>query len=452
LSLDSLFEKLGIKSERTKNISKQTLISFGFKGASILISLITVPITINYLDKANYGIWLTLTSFIGWFTFFDMGFGHGLRNKFTEAKTKGNDEMVRTYVSTAYFSLAGIAAFLIILFLIFNSFIDWSYVFNTDESLKQDLSKLMIIVFSFFSIRIVANLITTLYLADQKPSFTNIVGFSTQFVSLLVIIILTKTTSSSLFLFGSIVSIVPILILIIVNFIGFNKNFAKYVPSLKYWKFGQVKEILGLGSKFFVIQIAAIILFTTDNMIISQLFGPEEVTPYSIAFKYFSIITMVFAIIVAPYWSAITQAYASNDFSWIKTSMKNLLKISMALSLVVLVMLLFSEKMYYIWVGNMVQIPFLVSIFMATYVIMGLFGKPFNHFVNGTGKIKVQLIFAIFGAIINIPLSVFFARNLGMGISGVILGTISSDFIGLILLPIQYSKIINKKAHGIWNA
>ena len=60
------------------------------------------------------------------------------------------------------------------------------------------------------------------------------------------------------------------------------------------------------------------VLFSTDNFIISKLFGPEEVVPYNIAFKYFSIITMVYSILLTPYWSSFTEAYTKNDFVWIK--------------------------------------------------------------------------------------------------------------------------------------
>lgn len=58
---------------------------------------------------------------------------------------------------------------------------------------------------------------------------------------------------------------------------------------------------------------------------------------------------------------------------------------------------------------------------------------------------------SIVTSIINIPLSVYFARNLGMGISGVILATIVCLLVGSILHPLQYYRIIKGKATGIWN-
>lgn len=92
-------------------------------------------------------------------------------------------------------------------------------------------------------------------------------------------------------------------------------------------KFDKAKDLFSLGAKFFIIQIAAILLYQTNTIIISQLFGPEQVAPYNIAFQYFSIIMMVFSIIVSPFWSAFTEAWVKNDIQWIKNIMNKLFKV-----------------------------------------------------------------------------------------------------------------------------
>ena len=74
---------------RSVNAKKNILASLVIKGCSIAISLILVPLTIHYVNPTKYGIWLTLSSMVSWFGFFDIGFGNGLRNKFAEAKAKG---------------------------------------------------------------------------------------------------------------------------------------------------------------------------------------------------------------------------------------------------------------------------------------------------------------------------------------------------------------------------
>lgn len=446
-----IIDKIGVKSQRTKNITKHVMLSGIYKGGSIIASLLLVRLTINYLDTTNYGIWLVITSFISWFTFFDIGLGHGLRNKFAEAKANSDLRLAKAYISSAYYSIAIISCFLFILFFIVNFFINWTKVFNTDNSLGPDLSIIMLFVFGNFSLQFVVKLITIIYTADQRPSLQGLIVLLTQGASLISIFLLNKYFTSSLLTFSIIFSSIPVIILLGFNFYSFNNRYKDLKPTISLFKIKYIKDIVGLGLKFFVIQIAALVLFSTDNIIITQLFGPAEVTPYNIAYKYFSVITMGFSIIVTPFWSAITEAYTKSDYSWIKKSMRSLNKISFFFFIITMFCLFFADNIYLLWVGDKVKVPFLLSLFMSIYVVIRVFGLPYNHFVNGTGKIKIQLAFAVFGAIINIPLSIYFAKYLQFGISGVILATIASDFIGLVLLPIQYSKIINNKAYGIWN-
>src|ERR1022692_3976410 len=90
-----------------KNIFALLLI----KGCSLTISLILAPLTIHYINPTQYGMWVTLSAIVAWFSLFDIGFGNGLRNRFTEAIAKGEDELARIYVSTTYAILALIIVF-----------------------------------------------------------------------------------------------------------------------------------------------------------------------------------------------------------------------------------------------------------------------------------------------------------------------------------------------------
>ncbi len=450
-NIHKLLDLLGVKSDRTKNITKHVLLSAVYKGGSILSSFMLVPLTINYLDTENYGVWLTLSSFIAWFAFFDIGLGNGLRNKFTEAKVNGDMKLVRGYVSSAYYTIGAVSLGLILTFCILNFFIDWTSVFNTSPDLQKSLSILMPIVFGFFCLRLVVKLITTIYTADQHHSMQGKINFYIQLGSLALVWLMTKTSESSLLIFGTIYSIFPVVVLIMLNFFAFNTKYKAFKPAFAFWKKEYLKDIFGLGMKFFVIQIAKIILFSTDNIIITQLFGPEEVVPYTIAFKYFSIVEMGLSLILMPYWSSMTEAYVKNDFNWIKNSMKNLIRISF-LSILAIIVLLFCSKLFYeLWIGKQVVIPFSLSIFMAIYFAVTIFYAPFTHFINGTGKVKLQMYAIISTSVINIPLSVFFARTIGFDVSGVIIATIVCLLPHVFLCPIQYSKIINNKAYGIWN-
>jgi O-antigen/teichoic acid export membrane protein len=112
-------------------------------------------------------------------------------------------------------------------------------------------------------------------------------------------------------------------------------------------------------------------------------------------------------------------------------------------------MLIFSNFVYKLWVGKEIVVPLNISIVMAAYVILNAWCGIFSHFFNGVGKIKLQLYCGAFGALVNIPLSLFLGKHLG--IYGVILSTTLLAVVSAIWSPIQYMKLINNKATGIWN-
>jgi O-antigen/teichoic acid export membrane protein len=436
--------------ERSLRAKKNIAASFFLKGVSIIISFLLVPMSLDYINPTRYGIWLTLSSVLGWFAFFDIGLGNGLRNKFAEALANSDLESARSYVSTTYAILLIVIAIVYLIVIVLNPILNWTDILNTPVEMESELRKLVIIVFSFFSLQFVLKLVGTILTADQRPAITNSFGPISSIITLIIIYILTKTTSGSLIYLGTTLSACPVIVLALASLFFYTGEYKYCRPLLKYINFKHSGELLGLGLHFFIIQIACLILYATDNMIITQLFGPLEVTPYNIAYKYFGIIIMIFGIITMPFWSAYTEAYAHNDVKWIKSVTNKLVCIFFVLIILTIVMLLSSKIFYLFWIGDRVKIPVMLSIFMGIYAILITWSSIFSFFVNGVGKIRLQLYLAIIGAVANIPLSIFFAKNLGLGSSGVILATCVCISIGCIFLPIQYLKIINNKAVGIW--
>lgn len=435
--------------ERSVNAKKNILASVFIRGFSILISLFLVPLTIHYINPTQYGIWVTLSSIIGWLGFFDIGFGNGLRNKFAESVAMGKHKLARVYVSTTYAILSIIIAVVLILFFIINPFLNWSKILNTPAGMTGELSVLALIVFVFFCIQFVLQLITTVLTANQQPAKASLFNLIGSLFSLLIIYVLTKTTSGNLLYLAAVFGFAPILVLGISSIWFYTHSYKQYAPSLKFVKFKFARNLMSLGIKFFVLQISYVIIYQTSNIIIAQLFGPAQVTPYNIAFKYFSIIPMGFGIIMLPFWSAFTEAWIKKDIEWIKSTIKKLKLIWILLSIVSLIMLVFSNFMYRMWVGKGIPVPILMSAIMAAYVIVNAWSSIYSQFLNGVGKIKLQLYSGVFSALFNIPLSIYLGKL--MGISGVVLSSLILVLISAIWSPVQYRKLINNNARGIWN-
>jgi O-antigen/teichoic acid export membrane protein len=434
--------------ERSVKAKQNILASFLIKGGSIIVGLLLVPLTLHYVSPSQYGIWITLSSIIGWFGFFDIGFGNGLRNKFAESIAKGEDEKARIYVSTTYGILTIIITLVLIIFFCVNPFLNWSNILNAPQGMAGELSTLALIVFVFFCLQFILQLITTVLNADQQPAKASLFNFFGSLFSLLVIFILTKTTSGNLIYLGAALGFTPILVLSASSIWFYSRKYKKFAPSIKYIKFSYARDLMTLGVKFFLLQIAGIVLYQTSNIIIAQLFGPEQVTPYNIAFKYFSIIPMVMGIILSPFWSAYTEAWVKKDIPWIKKSLKKLKTFWLLLSLAALVMLYSSHFVYKVWVGEEIKVPFSLSAVIAVYLVINTWNGIYCAFLNGVGKIKLQLYTGILDMIIHIPLAIYLGKKLG--IAGVVLSLVILCGLNMIWTIIQYNKIINNKATGIW--
>ena len=159
---------------------------------------------------------------------------------------------------------------------------------------------------------------------------------------------------------------------------------------------------------------------------------------------------MGFSIIVAPFWSAATDAYTKGEFEWIKRSVSKLLKIWIFAAIALLIMLIFSNEVYHIWLGDKVTIPFVLSAAWAFFIAVQSLNTIFIQIINGTGKVKLQMILGSISAVLNIPLSILFAKYFGLGVSGVIGATIFTQILAIIFFFIQYKKIVNNKLKGVW--
>lgn len=434
---------------RSKEAVRNIAVSMVTKGISIIISFVLVPLTINYVNPTQYGVWLTLSSVIGWITYFNLGLGNGFRNKFAEAKAKGDILSARQYLSTTYFAITCLVLFLLLVSLVANAFIDWSHFLKLDQSLSPELSRVFAIVCVFFCSTMVVNIFDSLLLADQKPGLSSVVHVIGQLASLVVIFILTKTTTGSLTNLAFAYSSIPCLVMLLASLLAFCfTGYKRYAPSIKLIRPALINNILNLGIQFFFINICLILIFQIINLVITRELGPDAVTQYNLAYKYFHIIYMVMLIIITPFWSAFTDAYTQKDYNWMKSTLHKLELCSLCSVGVGILMLAISPLFYKVWVGDSVQIPFFLSVTVMLYMLTQVIGAVYMQLINGIGTIRLQLIIYIVFAIISWPLTTYSCRL--FGVYGASLVPIIVYIVQAIFGRVQLGKLLNNEAAGIW--
>ena len=436
--------------ERSQKSIINIILSFGAKGITILTQLMIVPLTINYINPTKYGIWLTLSSIIAWIGFFDLGFGNGMRNKVAEAKAKGNVELARQYVSTTYFAIGTIVLCLFGVVQVLNLFLSWPDILKVDAVYTKELRDVFAIITLFFSLNMVFKLFKSLLTADQKPGVVAWIDVVGQILSLLAIYLLTKLSEGSLLKLAIFYSGIPTITIIIVSAYAYRfTSYKEYAPHYKFIKKGLIKDILNIGIQFFIIYLCMLIIFQIINVVISRELGPDAVTEYNIAYKFFNIAYSVMAIILTPFWTAFTEAYHKQDYRWMRKTKTVLERIWLLEIIAVILMVLLSSWFYKVWVGDSVSIDIMLSVCMAIFMLAQSIGSVYMNLINGIGTIRIQLIVYVVFAIISLPLMQYSCRTFGL--MGILIAP-SLVYVGQALLgKIQIEKILNKTNTGIWN-
>ncbi|MGM0407676.1 MAG: lipopolysaccharide biosynthesis protein [Bacteroidota bacterium] len=438
-------------NSRGATAKRQIIYSLFIQGLSVLIGLLYVPLLLDYLTQEKYGIWITLTSILGWFSFFNIGLGNGLRNKLAEALAKGDIKLGKRYISTTYALLLGIFGLILLVFHLCNYFLNWNAILNTKTIENNELYVLTSIVFTFFVLRFIVQLISVVYLADQKPAATKMMTTGGNLISFVIVLVLTRITlKGDLILLGTIISAIPVLLFIVVSIISYNSRYKKIRPSVGHVDLKLGKGLLSLGARFFFLQVAFIIVFSTSNIFITQFYGPEEVAVYNIAFKYFHVPVMVFSIIMSPIWSAVTDAYSKSDFIWLNKTLKHLNVVSLLFGLGIIVMVLISDWVYRLWVGDDISIPFGLSVSLGIYSFMQVGIAPYSNFINGIGKLRLTVSLT-FGSILIYFILIYVFGNLFNNSTGIVVAIICTHTIGAVIQPVQTYKLLNRTAKGIWN-
>lgn len=436
---------------RSKKMYKNTVAMIGIRGVSMILTLISAPIMLHHVDRADYGVLLTLTSIVGWVGYMDVGLGNGLRNKLPEFLAKGDFHSAKKIVSSCYVTLAIYVALIIVIFLMVSPFVDWLGVLNSPTSDAGEIRGLTNVVFIAFCIQFLFGLINSILFAYQMPAFQSLFTFVGQFVALIALVIQVYVFDvTSVLQIGAVNSIIPPLVLFWGSIGLFRTKLKEIAPSFKLFEFKSVGSILSLGLKFFVLQMITIVLFQANSIIIARVVSPEAVVEYNLAFKYVSLLTMIFTIVITPVWSATTDAYVRKDFEWINKTLSFSRKVCIASIFIGVLMVLASKFVYGMWLGRgSIDINYSTTGLILLYISFEMLYKVYGTIINGTGKVFAQMILTGVIAIIYIPLAILLGKLFGL--SGVLIANAIVFALNYLWSKVQCNKLISQTATGIWN-
>lgn len=449
IKLDKIKQRLLAGSQRGANIKKNIVGSLLIKGCSILVQLILVPLTLGYLNTDLYGIWLTISSILLWLSFFDVGFTLGLRNKLTEALAKGDIVKGKKMVSTTYAIMVVIFIPLCVILEFLVPYVNWSALLNIQQTYNETIVQVMQVLVISFCFQMIFNVLGTVLTSFQKVALSGMFPVIGNFLSVIVIYILTKTTQPSMMNLAMTVSYLPLLVLVISSVYMYRNSLSSVSPNIKYVDFSLVKELFSLGAKFFVIQVQVLVMYQATNILISNISSPGDVTAYNIAYRYVGTAMMVFTLVISPLWPAFTEAYTKSDFEWMQRTYRKMSRLYKWVALMIILMIICSPLVYKLWIGRTDVVPFSMSLLVGLYMLSSSWDSLQVNLINGIGKVKLQSYLTLVGIFLHIPLSFLLGRYIGA--LGVVTSMLLINVVYASFFTVQIRKIISRRATGIWN-
>lgn len=409
---------------RYASIARSAATAMGARAVGVVVGFLLVPLAVGYLGAERYGVWVTVSSTLTWLYLADLGIGNGLTNALSKAVALGDRNAAQRQVATAFWLLAGTAALLGLAFALAWPLADWAGVFNVQGEAAGEVRALVAwaVVLSLAAFPFA--ILDKIYAAHGEGALANAWGAADSVLTLVAVLAVVRTRGGLVALVAAVAG--THLLVVAANAAWL---FRSRLPHLKpLWAMvtrAAARQLGGQSAQFFLIQVVGLVLFSTDNIIITRVLGPAAVTPYSVAWKLFTIPTL-FVGLHAPYiWPAYCEAHARGDVAWIRRAVALSAGSSFAVAAGLAVPLaFFGQALCRVWAGAAAVPAPSVLWWMAAWAVLSAPASAVAVMLNGVGQLRGQLAYGIVSAAVNVWLSIWWARLYGS--SGVIAGTVVS--------------------------
>lgn len=424
-------------NDRTHRFLWNVVGVYAVKLGSVLVSVLTVPIMLKYLSQAEYGVWLTLNSSILWLSAFDIGLSNGLKNRLTESLSRGDRISARRYISSAYAMVCLVAIPLVGVALGAANLFDIQALLKIDSRGILDFKAGLTIAIILFGAFFVLKLLAAILLSDQKAAMQSLMELVGNALSTIAIYLLALRQVPHKFLLVMIITfLVPCSVYLIASigvFLGWYRDIS---PRINQIEKSACRDLVGLGWKFFAIQFSSLVIFGSTNLVVSNIFGPDQVTVYGIASKYMTVPIMAFSMLTLPLWTAVTDALARGDRPWIAGMMKKMAYVWAGATAGIAVMVVCSPWVFHHWVGDKVKIPVELVAWIGLYVAILNGASVLQQFVFASGDIMKLLWTSLVCATGFLPATYLLCKY--MGLAGIAAGLIAATLPLLIVSLRQY--------------
>jgi O-antigen/teichoic acid export membrane protein len=399
---------------------------------SAAITLVYLPLAVRYLGAERYGVWATVTTTVVWINLLDLGIANTLTNSISRAYALDDKGSAARYFTNALLVTGTIAAAVGGIFAVIFSRVNWMRLFNVSANVPAaEVRNTVLVAAALMLLGLPCNLGGKLLAGYQELHRNNyaVCAGAVAGVFGLALGITLRVSMPMLFVMsvgGPTLASLANLVFVVV---WYKPWLLPRASLLDRWT---SRELLNSGSSFFLIQVAAVVVFSSDNIVVSHYLGAAEVTPYSVTWRLVGFAAVLQSLIFPALWPAYAEAYAKRDYGWIRRTFSLTMTGAVALNLCCVgVLVVFGRALIRMWAGPASVPTFSLLLAMGIWALISGFMNVESCLLAALNRTREQAALSIVAAVVNIALSVALVRHIGS--VGVIGGTILSYVLVLVI-------------------
>lgn len=426
----------GRSHERHRHIAWTTVTAGAAKAAALAAMLISVPLTLAYLGPERFGLWMAISAVIAMLGFADFGLGNGIMNAVSHASGRNDDRTIHESVSNGIIMLAATGGLILLIFLAVYPYVPWPSVFNvTSSTAARESGPVVLVLLICFIATLPLGATQKIQLGLQQGYWGNLWETVGSVLGLLGIVVAIQLQAGLQWIALSMAGI-PLVFRALNTLVFFGYQEKALRPRVSHFDFDVIRRLVRTGFLFFVLQLAVIVGFQSDNIIIARILGVEAVAGYDVALKLSTLPAMFIGLIVVAQWPAYGEALTRGDSDWIRRTFIRTIRLSLLFAIPFAVVLFtWGDTVIRAWAGPEVVPTTALLAGMSIWSVMMVLGSVIGALLNGLHVVRFQAINSLLMATANILLSIYLVGKIG--VVGAIFGTISSYTI-FTLLPCWY--------------
>ena len=340
----------GRSAERYRRIMLSTVASIAGTAVMILVSLVSVPITIGYLGKEQYGLWVAVNSLVPWVSLFDMGLVAGLVIALSEAHGRDDRAAARGYFSTAFFTLLAVSALSLVVLTVLLPWVGWSGLFDVPATIPASTTRAGVAVaLGFALLMLPLGTVAQASAAYQKSYWWTGATALAALLSLAFLFLATRLGLSFAIVVGTTGGAGLIAALAGAAYL-LARQFPWLRPSTSQVSLRSLRRLLASAVPLYVLQIGGLLVNQSQRPILANRAGLATVAEYDLLLRLFVMSTTVITVGTASFIPAFRESHERGDVPWMRRTFWRLVAIRVTLAaLLCAAFLLFGNPLLRLW-------------------------------------------------------------------------------------------------------